>query len=92
MCAKEAEVAKAVECLKAEQAEGQKDAEALEAAQQHFKAVSAGLSANEDGAEATLSGQMMTCKNDISKAETEAKQVTFLTFRDSQHWLHSLFT
>uniref|UniRef100_A0A672S6L5 Structural maintenance of chromosomes protein n=1 Tax=Sinocyclocheilus grahami TaxID=75366 RepID=A0A672S6L5_SINGR len=74
MSAKEVEVAKAMEQLKAVQEEGQKDAEALEAAQQYFKAVSAGLSANEDGAEATLSGQMMTCKNDMSKAETEAKQ------------------
>uniref|UniRef100_A0A673HXR3 Structural maintenance of chromosomes protein 2-like n=1 Tax=Sinocyclocheilus rhinocerous TaxID=307959 RepID=A0A673HXR3_9TELE len=74
MSAKEVEVVKAMEQLKAVQEEGQKDAEALEAAQQHFKAVSAGLSANEDGAEATLSGQMMTCKNDMSKAETEAKQ------------------
>uniref|UniRef100_A0A9J8BTS6 Structural maintenance of chromosomes protein n=1 Tax=Cyprinus carpio carpio TaxID=630221 RepID=A0A9J8BTS6_CYPCA len=74
MSAKEVEVVKAMDRLKAVQEEGQKDAEALEAAQQHFKAVSAGLSANEDGAEATLSGQMMTCKNDMSKAETEAKQ------------------
>uniref|UniRef100_A0A8C2CA80 Structural maintenance of chromosomes protein n=1 Tax=Cyprinus carpio TaxID=7962 RepID=A0A8C2CA80_CYPCA len=74
MSAKEVEVAKAMDRLKAVQEEGQKDAEALEAASQHFKAVSAGLSANEDGAEATLSGQMMTCKNDMSKAETEAKQ------------------
>ncbi|KAI4883401.1 hypothetical protein NFI96_032452 [Prochilodus magdalenae] len=74
MAAKEGEVAKAMERLKSVQEEGQKDAEALEAAQQHFKAVSAGLSANEDGEEATLAGQMMTCKNDISKAETEAKQ------------------
>lgn len=84
MSAKEVEVAKAMERLKAIQEEGQKDAEALEVAQQHFKAVSAGLSSNEDGAEATLSGQMMTCKNDISKAETEAKQVTFMTFKDCQ--------
>ncbi|XP_066506575.1 structural maintenance of chromosomes protein 2 [Hoplias malabaricus] len=74
MSAKESEVAKATERLKAVQEEGQKDAEALEAAQQHFKAVSAGLSANEDGEEATLAGQMMTCKNEMSKAETEAKQ------------------
>uniref|UniRef100_A0A8B9HR17 Structural maintenance of chromosomes 2 n=1 Tax=Astyanax mexicanus TaxID=7994 RepID=A0A8B9HR17_ASTMX len=74
MAAKEGEVGKALDRLKAVQEEGQKDAEALEAAQQHFKAVSAGLSANEDGEEATLAGQMMTCKNDMSKAETEAKQ------------------
>lgn len=77
LSAKEGEAAKALERLKAVQEEGQKDAEELEAAQQHFKAVSAGLSANEDGEAATLAGQMMTCKNDISKAETEAKQVTF---------------
>ncbi|KAI1239788.1 hypothetical protein IHE44_0011220 [Lamprotornis superbus] len=30
--------------------------------------------ANKDGEEATLSGQMMICKNEISKAVTEAKQ------------------
>lgn len=76
LSAKEGEVAKAMEGLKAVQEEGQKDAEELEAAQQHFKAVSAGLSANEDGEAATLAGQMMTCKNDMSKAETEATQVT----------------
>ncbi|NXM57754.1 SMC2 protein, partial [Illadopsis cleaveri] len=54
--------------------ESEKDAHALAAAQQHFNAVSAGLSSNKDGEEATLSGQMMTCKNEISKAVTEAKQ------------------
>ncbi|XP_053474816.1 structural maintenance of chromosomes protein 2 [Ictalurus furcatus] len=74
LSAKEGEVAKATERLRAVQEEGQKDAEELEAAQKHFKAVSAGLSANEDGEAATLAGQMMTCKNDASKAETEAKQ------------------
>lgn len=77
LSAKEGEVVKAMERLRAVQDEGQKDAEELEAAQQHFKAVSAGLSANEDGEAATLAGQMMTCKNDLSKAETEATQVTF---------------
>ncbi|XP_031670465.1 structural maintenance of chromosomes protein 2 [Oncorhynchus kisutch] len=71
---KEAEVSKVAEKLSALQEEGQKDSAALEAAQCHFKAVSAGLSTNEDGEEATLAGQMMTCKNDISKADTEAKQ------------------
>ncbi|NXR56872.1 SMC2 protein, partial [Hippolais icterina] len=54
--------------------ESEKDAQALAAAQQHFNAVSAGLSSNKDGEEATLSGQMMICKNEISKAVTEAKQ------------------
>ncbi|XP_045067014.1 structural maintenance of chromosomes protein 2-like [Coregonus clupeaformis] len=71
---KEGEVSKAAEKLSALQEEGQKDSAALEAAQCHFKAVSAGLSTNEDGEEATLAGQMMTCKNDMSKADTEAKQ------------------
>ncbi|KAF2979405.1 hypothetical protein EK904_006474 [Melospiza melodia maxima] len=54
--------------------ESEKDAHALAAAQQHFNAVSAGLSSNKDGEEATLSGQMMICKNEISQALTEAKQ------------------
>ncbi|NXO38051.1 SMC2 protein, partial [Locustella ochotensis] len=54
--------------------ESEKDAHALAAAQQHFNAVSAGLSSNKDGEEATLSEQMMICKNEISKAVTEAKQ------------------
>lgn len=72
---KENEVSKVMEQLQALQEEGQKDSAALEAAEQHFRAVSAGLSTNEDGEEATLAGQMMTCKNEISKADTEAKQV-----------------
>lgn len=72
---KENEVSKVMEQLQALQEEGQKDSAALEAAEQHFKAVSAGLSTNEDGEEATLAGQMMTCKNEMSKADTEAKQV-----------------
>ncbi|XP_062375565.1 structural maintenance of chromosomes protein 2 [Sardina pilchardus] len=74
LASKEKEVSKATEGLKAVQEKGQKDAEALEAAQQHFRAVSAGLSTNEDGEEATLQGQMMACKNDMSKADTESKQ------------------
>ncbi|XP_048852604.1 structural maintenance of chromosomes protein 2 [Brienomyrus brachyistius] len=74
LAAKEIEMNKVMEKLQKVQEEGQKDAETLVAAQQHFKAVSAGLSSNEDGEEATLAGQMMACKNDMSKAETEAKQ------------------
>nr|XP_030113530.3 structural maintenance of chromosomes protein 2 [Taeniopygia guttata] len=54
--------------------ESEKDAHALVAAQQHFNAVSAGLSSNRDGEEATLSEQMMICKNEISQAVIEAKQ------------------
>lgn len=64
-----------MEELLAIQQRGQKENAALEVAEQHFRAVSAGLSTNEDGEEATLAGQMMTCKNEISKADTEAKQV-----------------
>ncbi|NXW58265.1 SMC2 protein, partial [Eurystomus gularis] len=60
--------------LKALQVESEKDAEALAAAQQHFNAVSAGLSEDDSGEEATLAQQLMTCKNEISKAATEAKQ------------------
>ncbi|TMS23743.1 Structural maintenance of chromosomes protein 2 [Larimichthys crocea] len=80
---KEKEVSKLTEQLKAVQEEGQKDSAALEAAEQHFKAVSAGLSTNEDGEEATLAGQMMTCKNDMSKADTEAKQAQ-MTLKHAQ--------
>lgn len=75
---KEKEVSKLAGELQALRDEGQKDSAALEAAEQHFKAVSAGLSTNEDGEEATLAGQMMACKNDMSKADTEAKQVSKL--------------
>ncbi|XP_063770742.1 structural maintenance of chromosomes protein 2 [Pseudophryne corroboree] len=71
---KEKEIKKITDGLSSLQETSQKDAEGLTAAQQHFNAVSAGLSSNEDGEEATLAGQMMTCKNEISKAETESKQ------------------
>lgn len=81
---KENEVSKVMEQLQALQEEGQKDGAALEAAEQHFRAVSAGLSTNEDGEEATLAGQMMTCKNEISKADTEAKQVRTGVHRKAQ--------
>uniref|UniRef100_A0A6Q2YFL4 Structural maintenance of chromosomes protein n=1 Tax=Esox lucius TaxID=8010 RepID=A0A6Q2YFL4_ESOLU len=73
---KEAEVSKVAEKLCVLQDEGRQDNADLEAAQCHFKAVSAGLSTNEDGEEATLAGQMMTCKNDMSKADTEAKPLS----------------
>ncbi|KAG9469047.1 hypothetical protein GDO78_021325 [Eleutherodactylus coqui] len=71
---KDKEIKKITDSFSALQEASQKDADAFTAAQQHFNAVSAGLSSNEDGEDATLAGQMMTCKNDISKAETEAKQ------------------
>ncbi|NXN74643.1 SMC2 protein, partial [Himantopus himantopus] len=71
---KEQELKKIETELHALQEASEKDADALAAAQQHFNAVSAGLSSNDDGEAATLAGQMMTCKNEISKAVTEAKQ------------------
>ncbi|KAG7238364.1 hypothetical protein INR49_030961 [Caranx melampygus] len=80
---KEKEVSKVTEQLQTLQEEGQKDSAALEAAEQHFKAVSTGLSTNEDGEEATLAGQMMACKNDMSKADTEAKQAQ-MTLKHAQ--------
>uniref|UniRef100_A0A3Q0QT59 Structural maintenance of chromosomes protein n=1 Tax=Amphilophus citrinellus TaxID=61819 RepID=A0A3Q0QT59_AMPCI len=80
---KEKEVSKLTEQLQALQEEGKNDNAALEAAEQHFKAVSAGLSTNEDGEEATLAGQMMACKNDMSKADTEAKQAQ-MTLKHAQ--------
>ncbi|KAM9818448.1 structural maintenance of chromosomes protein 2 isoform 1-T1 [Syngnathus typhle] len=80
---KQKEVSKLMEQLQTLKEEGQKDGAALEAAEQHFKAVSAGLSTNEDGEEATLAGQMMACKNDMSKADTEAKQAQ-MTLKHAQ--------
>ncbi|XP_057698468.1 LOW QUALITY PROTEIN: structural maintenance of chromosomes protein 2 [Corythoichthys intestinalis] len=80
---KENEVSKLGQQLQALKEEGQKDGAALEAAEQHFKAVSAGLSTNEDGEETTLAGQMMACKNDMSKADTEAKQAQ-MTLKHAQ--------
>uniref|UniRef100_A0A667X7N2 Structural maintenance of chromosomes protein 2 n=1 Tax=Myripristis murdjan TaxID=586833 RepID=A0A667X7N2_9TELE len=80
---KEKEVSKLMEQLQAVQEDGQKESSALEAAEQHFRAVSAGLSTNEDGEEATLAGQMMACKNDMSKADTEAKQAQ-MTLKHAQ--------
>ncbi|KAM6304252.1 structural maintenance of chromosomes protein 2 [Podargus strigoides] len=71
---KEKELKKIEKELNALQEASGKDADALAAAQQHFNAVSAGLSSNDSGEEATLAGQMMICKNEISKAVTEAKQ------------------
>ncbi|XP_066470739.1 structural maintenance of chromosomes protein 2 [Tiliqua scincoides] len=74
LVAKEKEIKKVTDTLNALQEASKKDTEALAAAQQHFNAVSVGLSSSEDGEDATLAGQMMACKNDISKAEMEAKQ------------------
>ncbi|XP_061761582.1 structural maintenance of chromosomes protein 2 [Nerophis ophidion] len=85
---KEKEVSKLTEKLQALKEEGQKDGADLESAEQHFKAVSAGLSSNEDGEEATLASQMMACKNDMSKADTEAKQA-LMTLKHTQAELNT---
>ncbi|XP_014811914.1 PREDICTED: structural maintenance of chromosomes protein 2 [Calidris pugnax] len=74
LVSKEKEVKKIETELQALEEASEKDAGALAAAQQHFNAVSAGLSSNDDGEAATLAGQMMACKSEISKAVTEAKQ------------------
>ncbi|PKK24939.1 structural maintenance of chromosomes 2 [Columba livia] len=74
LASKEKEIQKIEKELNALREESKKDADALAAAQQHFNAVSALLSSNADGEDATLAEQMMTCKNEISKAVTEAKQ------------------
>ncbi|NXY45070.1 SMC2 protein, partial [Ceuthmochares aereus] len=74
LVSKEKEIRKIQKELSALQEVSGKDADALAAAQQHFNAVSAGLSSSDNGKEATLSEQMMTCKIEISKAVTEAKQ------------------
>lgn len=71
---KEKEVSKHTAAVQTLAEEGQQNDQDLEAAEKHFRAVSAGLSTNEDGEEATLAGQMLACKNDMSKADTEAKQ------------------
>ncbi|NWR36680.1 SMC2 protein, partial [Tachuris rubrigastra] len=74
LMSKERELKKKEQELNALQEEGEKDAHALAAAQQHFSALSAGISKSNNGEETTLSEQMMICKNEISKAVTDAKQ------------------
>ncbi|NXH22560.1 SMC2 protein, partial [Bucco capensis] len=77
LVSKEKVIEKMKKELNALQEARETDAAALAAAQQHFNAVSSGLSSNGNGDEhvcSTLSEQMMTCKIEISKAVTEAKQ------------------
>ncbi|NXI35787.1 SMC2 protein, partial [Galbula dea] len=74
LVSKEKEVKKMEKELNALREASEKDAVALAAAQQHFNAVSSGLSSSSNGEDTTLSEQMMTCKNEISRAVTEAKQ------------------
>lgn len=51
-----------------------KDQEAHTEAQKHFHAVSAGLSKNADGEDASLNDQLMGAKKEASASETESKQ------------------
>lgn len=54
------------------------DEETHKAAQQHYQAVSAGLSSNTDGEDATIAEQLMTAKQEISRAATETKQAQMI--------------
>ncbi|KAM6230101.1 structural maintenance of chromosomes protein 2 [Porphyrio hochstetteri] len=74
LAAKEKEVEKIKKEINGLQEANEKDKCHLAAAQKHFNAVSAGLSTNDSGEDATLAEQMMTCKNEVSKVETVAKQ------------------
>ncbi|XP_032532513.1 structural maintenance of chromosomes protein 2 [Chiroxiphia lanceolata] len=74
LVSKEQELKKKEKELNALQEESEKDADALSRAQKHFNALSAGVSNNNNGEEASLSEQMMICKNEISKAVTDTKQ------------------
>ncbi|XP_074652125.1 structural maintenance of chromosomes protein 2-like [Tubulanus polymorphus] len=56
------------------QKEHENDKAAVTEAQEHFHAVSAGLSNNEDGKAASLKDQLIMSKKEISTAETEKKQ------------------
>ncbi|CAG2193597.1 SMC2 [Mytilus edulis] len=71
---KQKEIDKVAKDLEKLQAQSNEDQEAYTAAQNRFQAVSAGLSSNTDGEDATLNDQLLTAKNDISKAQTETKQ------------------
>ncbi|NXK41687.1 SMC2 protein, partial [Piprites chloris] len=74
LLSKEQELKKKEKELNALEEESEKDSDALAAAQQHFNALSAGVSNNNNGEEASLSEQMMIYKNEISKAVTDTKQ------------------
>ncbi|XP_032230593.2 structural maintenance of chromosomes protein 2 [Nematostella vectensis] len=71
---KETELSKINDQLAKLEEKSNQDSEAVKTAQEHYHAVSAGLSSNDDGEDKTLADQIMGCKNDISNAETGAKQ------------------
>ncbi|KAJ7410662.1 Structural maintenance of chromosomes protein 2 [Pitangus sulphuratus] len=74
LVSKEQELKKKEKELNALEEESEKDAHALAEAQKCFNALSAGVCNNNNGEEASLSEQMMICKNEISKAVTDTKQ------------------
>lgn len=51
-----------------------RDAEAVAAANKHFRAVTAGLSSNADGEEATITEQLRAAKSEIAEAVTAMRQ------------------
>ncbi|CAH1243955.1 SMC2 [Branchiostoma lanceolatum] len=71
---KEKEVEKLAIAQQKLEKQAKEDADAHTAAQKHFQAVSAGLSSNDEGEDATLAEQMMAAKDEISKVDTDTKQ------------------
>lgn len=71
---KQKELDKLLDKLNSLQEASKKDAEAVEAANKHFQAVSAGLCSNTEGEEATLANQLMSAQHEITQADTETKQ------------------
>ncbi|CAH1773975.1 unnamed protein product [Owenia fusiformis] len=76
MKTKEKEVDKIVSGYEKLQETSEADKKAHEAAQKHFHAVSAGLSSNADGEDASLNDQLLAARNEISNCSTETKQAT----------------
>ncbi|KAJ8305459.1 hypothetical protein KUTeg_016004 [Tegillarca granosa] len=74
LSSKEGKMSKVSEDLVALQEQSTADEEAHVAAQKHYQAVSAGLSSNTDGEDATLNEQLMTARKEISVAESETKE------------------
>ncbi|XP_028403632.1 structural maintenance of chromosomes protein 2-like [Dendronephthya gigantea] len=74
LTSKESEMKKMSDNLIELKKKSEEDTKLVTNAQDHFHAVSAGLSSNDDGEDQTLADQLLGCKNDISNAETELKQ------------------
>merc|ERR1712180_71039 len=71
---KEKNITKLEDALKSLEECSNSDAANVLEAQNHYQAVSSGLSSNDDGEDKTLTDQLMDCKNAVSKSETEIKQ------------------